>query len=73
MLIEEDIVEKGSNFLEGLLTILSNPESTQRLLSNITETGKKTGQTYLKIPISNTGVVENALKVLSGLFGGMGK
>ena len=71
--IEEDIVEKGSNFLEGLLNILSDPESTQRLVSNITETDKDTGQTFLKLPISNTGVVENALKVLSGLFGGMGK
>ena len=71
--IEEDIMEKGAGFLEGLLTILSNPESTQRLVNNITETDKETGQTYLKLPISNSGVIENALKVLSGLFGGLGK
>jgi len=71
--IEEEIVEKGAGFLEGLLTILSNPESTQRLVKNITETDKETGQTYLKLPISNSGIVENVLKVLSGLFGGLGK
>jgi SNF2 family DNA or RNA helicase len=71
--IEEDVMEKGAGFLEGLLTILSNPESTQRLVNNITETDKETGQTYLKLPISNSRVVENALKVLSGLFGGLSK
>jgi len=71
--IEEEIVEKGSSFLEGLLNILGNPESTQRLVNNITETDKETGQTYLKLPISNSGVVENALKVLSGFFDGLGK
>ena len=70
---EEDVVEKGAGFLEGLLNILSSPESTQRLVNNITETDKETGQTYLKLPISNAGVVENVLKVLSGLFGGIGK
>ena len=71
--MEEEVVDKGAGFLEGLLAILSNPESTQRLVNNITETDKETGQTYLKLPISNSGVVENALKVLSGLFGGLGK
>ena len=70
---EQSVVEKGASFLEGLLNILSNPESTQRLVNNITETDAVTGQTYLKLPISDSGVVENALKVLSGLFGGIGK
>ena len=70
---EEDVLQKGAGFFEGLLNILSNPESTQRLINNITETDSSTGQTYLKLPISNSGVVENALKVLSGLFGGLGK
>lgn len=71
--IEKEIVEKGANFLEGLLHILSNPESTQWLVNNITETDKETGQTYLKLPINNSGMVENALKLISGLFGGLGK
>ena len=70
---QRDFFEKGAGFLEGLLNILSNPESTRRLVNNITETDAATGQTYLKLPISNAAVVENALKVLSGLFGGMGK
>ncbi|MCW3091079.1 MAG: SNF2-related protein [Ferruginibacter sp.] len=70
---EKEIVDKGLGFFEGLLNILSNRESTQRLVNNITETDQETGQTYLKLPISNTGVVENALKILGGLFGGMNK
>ncbi|CAN5194087.1 DEAD/DEAH box helicase [soil metagenome] len=70
---EEEVLQKGSAFLEGLLNILGNPESTQRLVNSLTEKDAATGQTYLKVPISNSGVVENALKVLGGLFGGMGK
>lgn len=70
---EDEILEKGAGFLEGLLNILSNPESTERLVNKITETDTKTGQTYLKLPINNTGTVENALKLISGLFGGLGK
>ena len=70
---EEEVLEKGAGFLEGLLNVLSNPESTQRLVNKITETDGATGQTYLKLPITNTGMVENALKLISGLFGGMGK
>jgi superfamily II DNA/RNA helicase len=71
--IEEEVIEKGAGFLQGLLSILGNPESWQRLVDKITETDTATGQTFLKLPISNAGVVENALKVLSGLFSGMGK
>jgi len=70
---EEEVVQKGAGFLEGLLSILGNPESTQRLVNNITETDASTGQTYLKLPIRDAGVVENALKLLTGLFGGTGK
>jgi SNF2 family DNA or RNA helicase len=71
--IEEEVLEKGAGFFEGLLNILSNPESTARLVNKITETDTATGQTYLKLPIANTRMVENALKLISGLFGGMGK
>jgi SNF2 family DNA or RNA helicase len=70
---EEEIIENGNSFLEGLLNILRNPESTERLVNKITETDKETGQTYLKLPINNTGIVENALKLISSLFGGIAK
>jgi superfamily II DNA or RNA helicase len=68
--VEDTVLEKGAGFFEGLLQVLSNPESTQRLVSKLTETDTTTGQTYLKIPVSSSGVVENALKLLGGLLGG---
>jgi SNF2 family DNA or RNA helicase len=67
---EAAVAEKGIGFLEGLLQVLSNPESTQRLVNSITETDTATGQTYLKIPVSSSGVVENALKLFGGLLVG---
>lgn len=70
---EGHVLENGLGFLEGLLNVLSNPESTQRLVNKITETDKTSGQTYLKLPISNTGMIENALKLLGGLFSGLKK
>ncbi len=70
--IEDEVLEKGVGFLENLVQVLSNPESTQRLVNKLTETDTATGKTYLKIPVSNPGVVENALKLFGGLLGGMG-
>jgi superfamily II DNA or RNA helicase len=68
--MEAAVAEKGIDFLEGLLQVLSTPESTHRLVNSITETDSVTGQTYLKIPVRSSGVVENALKLLGGLLGG---
>jgi SNF2 family DNA or RNA helicase len=67
---EDRVLENGVQFVEGLMSILSNPESTQSLVAKITETDKETGQVYLKLPISNTSVIENALKIFGSLFGG---
>ena len=36
--VEQDVPEKEAGFLAGLTGISSNPESTQRLANNITET-----------------------------------
>jgi SNF2 family DNA or RNA helicase len=71
--IEDEVLEKGKGFIENLVQVLSNPESTQRLIGKLTETDAATGKTYLKIPVSNALVVENALKLFGGLFSGMGK
>jgi SNF2 family DNA or RNA helicase len=71
--IEDEVIEKGTGFLENLVQVLSNPESTQRLVNKLTETDTATGKTYLKIPVSNTQVVENALKLFGSLFSGIGK
>jgi superfamily II DNA/RNA helicase len=69
--IEDEVVEKGAAFFENLLQALSNPESTQKLVNKITETDTATGKTFLKIPVSNTQVIENALKLFGGLLSSM--
>ncbi len=71
--IEEEVLEKGAGFMESLVQVLNDPQGTQRLAAKLTEKDETTGQTYLKIPVSHASVVENALKIFSGLFAGMGK
>ncbi len=70
--MEDDVLQKGTSFMESLLQTLSDPAGVQRLASKLTQTDE-TGKTYLKIPISNAQVVENALKLFSGLLAGLGK
>lgn len=70
---EEELLAQGAVFLKGLVNALSNPESTERLVKKITETDKETGQTYLKLPIENQGMVEQAFKMIGGLLGGFAK
>lgn len=69
---EDDVLLKGASFMESLIQTLSDPAGPQRLAGKLTETDEK-GKTYLKIPVSNAQVVENALKLFSGLLAGLGK
>ncbi len=64
----EQIVQNGMAFFQGMMAALQSPEKTNALVKNITEKDEKTGQTYLKIPIESEQMVQNALKVLGGLF-----
>lgn len=68
---EENVIQQGTVFLQGLLQVLSSPESTEKLVSSITEKDNKTGQTYLKLPIGNSEVLTGVLKTLGGLFAGL--
>lgn len=70
---EEELIQQGAGFINGLLNVLNSPEGTEKLVKTITETDKATGQTYLKLPVNDSGVVENALKLIGGLFSGLGK
>jgi SNF2 family DNA or RNA helicase len=69
----DEMLKQGVGFLEGLIHTLSNREKTEALVKNLTETDRDTGRTYLKIPVSNTSTVENALKLIGGLFEGLRK
>jgi ERCC4-related helicase/predicted nucleic acid-binding Zn finger protein len=65
-----NLVQRGIRFLSQLAETLADPAATKALTESITETNAETGQTYLKIPVQNSGVVEQTLSALAKLFGG---
>lgn len=69
----QELIQTGMAFFAGLAQTLSSPEKTQELVQSIVATDEDTGQTYLKIPVENAAVVENAVKLLGGLLAGLGR
>ena len=69
----QDLIHTGVSFFAGLAQTLSSPEKTQELVQSIVAKDETTGQTYLKIPVESAAVVENAMKLLGGLFAGLGQ
>jgi superfamily II DNA/RNA helicase len=69
----QELVQTGVSFLSGLAQTLSSPEKTRELVESIVAKDEQSGQSYLKIPVESAAVVENALKLLGGLFGNLGK
>lgn len=67
------LIHTGVSFFAGLAQTLSSPEKTQELVQSIVAKDETTGQTYLKIPVESAAVVENAMKLLGGLFAGLGQ
>ncbi len=62
------LIESGVSFLSQLMHTLNDSSATKELVKNITEKDELTGKTYLKIPIQDNEVVENALSFLAKLF-----
>ena len=69
----QELIQTGVSFFAGLAQTLNSPEKTQDLVQSIVATDESTGQTYLKIPVENAAVVENAVKLLGGLLAGLGR
>ncbi len=67
----EELVSMGISFLSHLGETLSNPEATQKLISTIVQKDEADGKTYLKIPVENQKMVENAFALFAGLLGGL--
>jgi hypothetical protein len=63
-----DLIQTGLSFLDKLTQTLSSPEATRQLVSSIVLKDEKDGKTYLKIPIENEKVIENALALFAGIF-----
>jgi superfamily II DNA or RNA helicase len=68
-----ELIQTGVSFFSGLAQTLSSPEKTRELVQSIVAKDEQTGQTYLKIPVENAAVVENAVKLLGGLLAGLGR
>ncbi|MEM6318658.1 MAG: DEAD/DEAH box helicase [Bacteroidota bacterium] len=64
----QQLVNMGMQFLGGLAQTLADPAATQELVNSITETDEKTGQSYVKIPVQGTEVVQNVFKALGAFF-----
>jgi hypothetical protein len=64
----EDLIQTGLSFLGKLTQTLSSPEATRQLVSSIVQKDEKDGKTYLKIPVENELVIENALALIAGIF-----
>ncbi|HLO45435.1 MAG TPA: DEAD/DEAH box helicase [Leadbetterella sp.] len=62
-----DLVNQGLSFFSNLMETLKNPKATQELLDKIIEKDKN-GKVFLKIPVENSDVVEDGLKVLGGFL-----
>jgi ERCC4-related helicase len=68
----QQLVNDGISFLSRLTQTLSNPAATEQLVNSLVKKDEKTGETYLKIPVENADIVQNGLKLLSGLLGKLG-
>jgi SNF2 family DNA or RNA helicase len=68
-----ELLQMGMTFLGRLGETLSNPEATQKLISTIVQKDESDGRTYLKIPVENQKIVENAFALFAGLLGGLKK
>jgi SNF2 family DNA or RNA helicase len=68
-----ELVQMGISFFGRLTETLANPEATKKLISDIVQKDETDGKTYLKIPIENQKVVENAFALFAGLFAGIKK
>ncbi len=68
-----ELVSIGMRFFSRLADTLASPDATQKLISTIVQKDESDGKTYLKIPIENQKVVENALGLFAGLMAGLKK
>ncbi len=65
----DTLLADGLNFLGRLARTLQDEQATRQLVDQLVEKDTQTGQTYLKIPVENQGVVQDAMKLLGRLLG----
>ena len=65
------LVAEGASFFESLVQSLGTPDGVQQLTRELVETDEKTGRSFIKIPVSGSSIVENALGMLGAFLKGM--
>ncbi|MFN8354705.1 MAG: DEAD/DEAH box helicase [Spirosomataceae bacterium] len=68
----QELIQNGIQFFVQLAQTLKSPEATKQLVNSITQKDEN-GKTYLKIPIENEQVVENAIQTLGALLSAFAK
>lgn len=68
----QELLQNGISFFAQLGKTLKSPEATKELIDSITQKDDS-GKVYLKIPVENEEVINNAVQVLSTLFGAFTK
>lgn len=61
----DELLQMGISFFGKLAQTLSDPDTTQKLVSSLLHKDEKDGKDYLKIPVENRETVENALKLIA--------
>lgn len=67
------MVSSGISFLGQLVQTLSDPQASKNLVNTIVEKDPSSGKTFLKLPVENEKVVENAILALGNIFKMFGK
>lgn len=65
----QNLLNQGVSFLTRLTQTLSDEKATQTLVNELVKKDEQSGETFIKIPVENAEVVQNAVKLLGGLFG----
>lgn len=63
-----ELLTAGMDFFGKLARTLSDKEATEKLVSSLVEKDNNTGKTFVKIPVENEKMVENAVNLLSGFL-----
>ena len=64
----QELLAQGISFFSGLAKTLQSPEATQKLVDSIVETDTATGQSYLRIAVSDKETVGTFLGAIGKLF-----
>ncbi len=65
-----ELVRMGASFFSSLAQTLADERKTRELVDSLVEKDEQSGRTYLKIPVENEQIVQQALQVMGRLFQG---